>query len=404
MNVICLVTIHGVGFEQPPIVDVSGYPDTPGYADSLHEHLSKYLDPTILGDDPQRQRAHPGENGPIYVQSVWPPDSHCREGGLRRLGTWDEQHLREVDGSAAPLSDGHARIAHIALVYSQLEEQGAQAGAAAIVGAMLLSSAGRYATLEGLLHMIYSDVQPFLPHHLADNQVLSASLRPRRDPGFKTTRAVQQQPASQSLMQQLEDDVAAYVCHNEMRERVRSFVLDAILRLAYRDDVDGIVLNAHSNGTVVATDILRVLPPFAARKVLALVTAGSPLRKYTDFFTWGQHLATIPQIDRWINFYDEKDPVGDPLAPAACWRRGTTPTDLTGLLKALDPTTGVISNLHIEDRVVDNVTHSAGGSLPAHNYWDNESEFVQPLAALLKEMVSCPHGATIRCEPNASAA
>ena len=386
MSVICLVTIHGVGFEQPPLIGVPGYPDTPGYADALHEHLRRYLDPTILGDDPLRQRSYPGENGPIYVQSVWPPDSHCREGGLRRLGTWDEQHLRTIDGAAAPLGDSHARIAHLALVYSQLEDQGTQLGAAAIVSAMLFANAGRYASFEGLLHMISTNLQPFLPHHPGENQMPGSSLQPRHDPGFKKNKTVQQQPASPGMFDQLEDDVAGYVCHNEMRERVRCFVLDAILRLACRDDVEGIVLNTHSNGTVVAIDVMRALPPFAAKKVLALVTAGSPLRKYIDFFTWGQHLATIPRIGRWINFYDEQDPVGDPLSPAACWQRGTPPTDLTGLFKALDPNTGVISNLEIEDRVVDNMTHSSGGGFQAHNYWDNEIDFVRPLAALLKEV------------------
>src|SRR5690348_9959801 len=91
-QVVCLVTIHGIGFQQPPLVGMPGYPDTPGYADDLHANLSKYLDETMLGDDPQRQRDQHGQKGPIYVQSVWPPDSHCREAGLRRLGTWDNNH------------------------------------------------------------------------------------------------------------------------------------------------------------------------------------------------------------------------------------------------------------------------------------------------------------------------
>src|SRR5437016_13872047 len=122
--------------------------------------------------------------------------------------------------------------------------------------------------------------------------MVTARLLPSRVPRLKKSRTLQQQPVSSDMFHQLEDDVAGYVCHNEMRERVRSFVLDAILRLACRDDVDGIVLNTHSNGTVVAIDVLRTLPPFAARKVLALVTAASPLRKYIDFVTCGQHLDT----------------------------------------------------------------------------------------------------------------
>jgi hypothetical protein len=56
---ICLVTIHGVGFMQPPMHGI------PGYADGLHEHLSTYLDEQLLGDDPLRQRNLRGQNGPM---------------------------------------------------------------------------------------------------------------------------------------------------------------------------------------------------------------------------------------------------------------------------------------------------------------------------------------------------
>jgi len=67
----CLVTIHGIGFQQRPLPD-----GTPGYADALHERLSHYLDASLLGDDPHRERARRGENGPVYVASEWPPASH----------------------------------------------------------------------------------------------------------------------------------------------------------------------------------------------------------------------------------------------------------------------------------------------------------------------------------------
>jgi hypothetical protein len=40
--VICLVTIHGIGFQQPPLGNIHGY------ADRLHQHLSKHLDETLL--------------------------------------------------------------------------------------------------------------------------------------------------------------------------------------------------------------------------------------------------------------------------------------------------------------------------------------------------------------------
>jgi hypothetical protein len=39
--VICLVTIHGIAFEQPPLSRVPGYPDTAGYADDLRRSSSQ---------------------------------------------------------------------------------------------------------------------------------------------------------------------------------------------------------------------------------------------------------------------------------------------------------------------------------------------------------------------------
>src|ERR1700730_2847562 len=114
--VICLVTIHGIGFQQPLQIGENGDPDIPGYADGLHEHLSKILDESWLCDDPERTRSQHGQNGPVYVQSVWPPGSHCREAGLRRLGSWDDSHMSTVIGPDTRLCDGKGRITHVALV------------------------------------------------------------------------------------------------------------------------------------------------------------------------------------------------------------------------------------------------------------------------------------------------
>src|SRR5579859_5785401 len=115
-GIICLVTIHGIGFQQAPVDGI------PGYADMLHERLSARLGASLLGDDPKRQRSRSGENGPVYVQSSWPPKSRRSEPGLARLGTWDPERPRTVDGSKAPLTDAGQRIAHVALVYSHLED------------------------------------------------------------------------------------------------------------------------------------------------------------------------------------------------------------------------------------------------------------------------------------------
>src|SRR5438552_443688 len=135
MALTCLVTIHGIGFQQPPREGVAGY------ADGLHEHLRDGLGAS-LGDDPNRDR------GPVYVQSTWPPE----------------------DPPPGP---------------------------------------------TGLLGML----------------------------------------------RQIEDDVAAYVARNELRERLRAFVREALTRLLLREDVARVVVNGHSNGTVVAFDVLSQLPP-----------------------------------------------------------------------------------------------------------------------------------------------
>src|SRR5205085_85323 len=87
---------------------------------------------------------------------------------------------------------------------------------------------------------------------------------------------------------------------------------DALLRLCFREDVTSIVVNAHSQGTILAYDVLRILPPIAAAKVQGFVTAGSPLRKYADLFYWGTDAGSLCHVP-WTNFWDDTDPVADPL-------------------------------------------------------------------------------------------
>lgn len=387
-SLICVVTLHGIGFQQPPQSEI------PGYADDLHEHLSKYLDGTLLGDDPRRQREQRGENGPVYVQSWYPPGEKDARSGLSRLGDWTEPGHRTIDISNAPLVDGDQRIAHVALVYSHLEGQGPLIGSSLVASAMASASVFQYAHVAGLLSMVFTDVATMLQHqpYVATNGQRSASLRVRSDPGFILPKhyANNQTPTGLlAILRQLENDVAAYVCRNEMREQVRFFVHDALMRLACREDVEGIVINAHSNGTVVGLDVVRQLPPFAAEKIKAFVTAGSPLRKYIDLFVWGHQIESLNPIKPWINFWDDKDPVADPLAPPASWHRGDplVPPFDDGLFQHVNPNTGQTATITVEDRQVDNVTNSKDTALKAHNYWDNDEEFVKPLADILKASI-----------------
>ncbi len=162
-------------------------------------------------------------------------------------------------------------------------------------------------------------------------------------------------------------------------------------------DVPGIILNTHSNGTVIGLDVVQELPPFATEKIRAIITAGSPIRKYVDFFSWGQNLAVMPKIERWWNFWDEKDFVADPLRPYAGWKRGENPTleieklppeQLVGIYQSLDPTKGKITPMLIEDILVRNIPKSPSGGLQAHNYWDNTEDFIQPIAGLMRDMAA----------------
>jgi len=120
----------------------------------------------LLSDDPGRQSYQSGASVPIYVQSAYPFGSNCREDGMKRLGKWDSDHLKSIDSSEAPLIKGDASIAHVALVYSQMEGQGPQVGASMIAGGMTIASIaeGHYAHVTGVLRMLFLDSEPFWNH------------------------------------------------------------------------------------------------------------------------------------------------------------------------------------------------------------------------------------------------
>lgn len=397
---VCLVTLHGIGFQQAP-VDSAGIL---GYADRLHVHLSQCLDASLLGDDPQRQRTSRGTCGPIYVQSHWPPETRASDPGLARLGTWDPVDLLTVERSQAPLNDGGSRIAHVALVYSHLEDQGPRLGSLAELSGKVAFSLGHYSSIVGAARLAFRDLTTAIASQAAPDRETSTSLQVRAEAFQPPPPVAADGPQASAMLpeplprggllttlRQLEDDVATYVCRNDLRERVRSFVRDALLRLICRSDVAGIVINAHSQGTVVAFDVLRELPLFAASKVRGFITAGSPLRKYTDLFCWGSEVGNMHAMGPWMNFWDPRDPVGDPLAPPAAWRPGTSLppiSDGSTLYEWLDPTSGAVSMVPVDDQQVDNVTNSKGGGLQAHNYWDNELQVVQPLAEFLRKVAA----------------
>lgn len=384
---LCVLTVHGIGFQQPPTD--SG----PGYADVLHENLSNGLQALgcSLGKDPQRR---PGGYGPVYVMSARPGTSDY-EWGLKRLGTWSNG---SIDVTGMPLSDGDEPIVHVALVYSSLEgvSPGIGRGAGAVTEAGLML--GHYASVAGALRLVAGDAWAAL-HEGGDQEgpVPSPSLRPRDD--VLTARQhhlaalLHRRPASSGtlgVVRTLEDDVVAYVCRNDLRESIRSFIAEALRRLLARPDVAGVVVNAHSQGTVGSFDVLRLYPSDSLAGVRAFVTAGSPLRKYADLFSWGNDSGGL-QPARWLNFWDPKDPVADPLSPPDTWHYGNAPDNPPpgepGLFYALDGDGNQLP-VTITDMKVNNLQNSSGGGLQAHNYWDNKEQFITPLGELLKTLVS----------------
>jgi hypothetical protein len=409
-RIVCLVTIHGIGFQQPPILAHGSDPGMDGYADDLHRNLRAVLD-RLLSDDPKPKNPRDGK-APIYVQNRAPADDTIAASDLDRLGKWSTETGRTITKDEAPLvtDDNKARIAHIALVYADLEERTAKLGSSLEAIAKSLVSLGHYATVGGLIQMLAQDAVAMAPDdsplraliHSVENvmaghptsQKRTPSLRVRTDAGAPTAgRAPYHEDVSGLLatVRQLENDVAAYVCRNDLRTRVRGFVRDALCRLAYRPDVAAIVVNSHSNGTPIAYDVLHELTPSAMKSVRALITAGSPLRKYADLFTWGTEIGNIRLIERvdpfepWLNFWDPRDPVADPLEPDANWRPGQPPGQPTVGFFHVGDAPDERKPAPVKDHRVDNLVNNHGTGLRAHNYWDNKEQegLVCQLAKLL---------------------
>lgn len=400
-GITCLVTIHGIGFLQPP------EPGVAGYADDLHRYLYAHL-PGVLSDDPERHPYQVGESVPIYVHSSSPSEIVGRrtvEAGLKRLGSWSQEHPGEVDSSHAQLVKQGATIAHIALVYSELEGKEDRVVPTMMAALMGLASLlrGNYDSPFRLVRRLFRDLRFARKapgnRQAAGQRIPVASLRVRQDTGMKTvltrrkSKFKRRPPAIpdhfKTVFQQVQDDVAAYVCLQEQREAIQSFVVDALMRLASRRDVARIVLHAHSNGSIIAFDALCRLPPEAASKIPLFVTAGCPLRKYVTLLHWGQEMPTLAPSFQWINFWDKRDPAADPLMPCFAWRPNTEPTpeQLTGLLWRHDPQTGKQYDASIQDIQVQNANHISGGAgLVAHNYWDNIEQFIRPLANRLSSL------------------
>src|SRR5437763_13790791 len=140
---LCILTVHGIGFQQPPTASAAGY------ADLLHENLREALGDR-LGSDPQRK---PAPYGPVYVMSAMPGTRNA-EWGLSRLGTWRDG---SIDISGMPLTAGDEPTAHVALIYTSLEGVGPRLG----TGVGTVGEAGlmlsHYASVAGAIRLVVAD-------------------------------------------------------------------------------------------------------------------------------------------------------------------------------------------------------------------------------------------------------
>jgi hypothetical protein len=383
---LCLLTVHGIGFQQP----LTG--ERAGYADALHENLKVELK-ELLADDPENL------DHPLYVFSqAADPDRN----NLERLS------------EAAPLGPA-GTVVHVALVYSPLEELAPRPGSVADVLVRAGLAHSHYVSAVGALRLVLSDAWAALQEHSRIEP--GSSLRPRSDQSIvahhhglrdmlqKRPAAGAGDPGAFGILRALEDDMATYVARNDLRERVRGFVQEALVRVLAREDIDAVVLNMHSQGTMIGWDVLARLPFARLRddrggqsdKLRAFVTAGSPIRKYVDMFAWGGRVGQMADLlvrpdFAWHNYWDKHDPVADPLDPGTDWKPGEEPpsecpSDKDSLLVRIDPNDGSAHHVHVEDHPVDNIANSSGGGLQAHDYWNNSTQFVAPLSSLLKEAV-----------------
>lgn len=397
MGLTVLLTIHGIGFQQFP--DDTANPKVAGYADGLHTKLVGVLGGSVLGPDPNRLAD--GIRGPVYVQSHFPADQpNNREGGLARLGTLRNDGTVDVTGQ--PLAPDDARAAHVALVYVHSETTTPLPGATAEMVARGIFEVSHYATVRGAIGMLVHDIGGMIHHGPSPTDPGGqGELKVRDDvaaghhPLVRVLQAVTPTRAPQGsgpldVIRTVEDDVAAYVCRNDLRQRVRDFVQGALIRLALRPDVDSIIVNAHSQGTVVSFDVVRGVEPDVAGKIRWLVTAGSPLRKYAQMLAWGTDTGSIALIPQWLNAWDELDPVADPLGPDQSWKRGDPLTAQTpqGLFRSVDWVAGTDTPAQVVDCQVDNVKIVPGTGLRAHDYWGDVPQFVTPLAAVIENVSS----------------
>jgi hypothetical protein len=114
------------------------------------------------------------------------------------------------------------------------------------------------------------------------------------------------------------NDVANYVSNNGVRIQMQHRLTEKLVEVGAEYPNATVVLGSHSQGTIVAYDLLRLSGSELA-KLTTWVTMGSPLAYYLHFLRWGKEALSIQPTLTWLNYFDDQDKVGQALAGLTGW-------------------------------------------------------------------------------------
>lgn len=155
------------------------------------------------------------------------------------------------------------------------------------------------------------------------------------------------------------NDVANYVTNNGVRLAIQRCLSDKLFELQEKYPEASLILGSHSQGTIIAYDVLR-LDGFALPRLHTWVTMGCPLGWYLTCLNWGRDILGIQPGTKWVNLYDREDKVGTTLAGLLSWN-SPAPQDI-------------------------DVDNTAKG-LDAHDHWHNP-EVVDQYFQLIRTYIS----------------
>ncbi len=160
------------------------------------------------------------------------------------------------------------------------------------------------------------------------------------------------------------NDVANYVSNNGVRLAIQSRLGDKLFEAQARYPGSRIILGSHSQGTIIALDVLRLLGA-QLPQIAAWVTMGSPFGWY-ETIRWVVPEVDLPHGVKWLNLYDPNDRVGKELAP------------LVGRLVSTNQWTAPLPD--------DVNVNNTGAGLDAHDHWHNPAvleQYVSLISGLL---------------------